>query len=215
MACDISALQPACVGVNIFFWLLLPVSILTFFMLSRRHSKKQEEVKQRFLEEEEAANAVRKKDIDPKLYYTPDLTAFPPLPPGDPHQVERSAKRTMIRLPRPLTNLELKMQYGLAQMDIIAQYEENFNEYLKSLTMWGASIAKENPSDAVTILETVVSYGGEFRDAYKTAADIYVAQGDGKKLDALFARTEENHFTDPSIKRQLLDYISSARGDAQ
>lgn len=206
---DFSTVQPACVGVNLFFWLLLPVGIITFFLISRRHSKKQEEVKQRFLEKEEAANAVRKKDIDPELYFTPNLSALPPIPQGDPHQVERSAKRTMIRFPRPLTNLELKMQYGMAQMDIIAQYEENFIEHLKSLTKWGSEIAEKSPHDAATILQTVVEMGGEFRDAYKNLADI--CANDSEKLNALYARAEENHFSDPSIKRQILDYINEAR----
>ncbi|MCL2355530.1 MAG: hypothetical protein FWC70_00030 [Defluviitaleaceae bacterium] len=211
MPFDFDAIQPACVGVNIFFWILLPVAIITFFLLSRRHTKKQEEVKARFLAEEEAANAVRKREIEPELFFTPNLSALPPVPAGDPHRVERSAKRTMIRFAKPLTNLELKMQYGLAQIEAIAQYEENFIEYLKSLTKWGTEIAAESPFDAVEILQTVVESGGEFRDAYKTLADIY--SGDGEMLDALFARAEENHFSDPAVKRHILEYIDAKRGD--
>lgn len=211
MADFFETIRPACTGINIFLWLLLPVAISAFFLLSRRHSKKQEEIKARFFEEEEAANSVRKKDIEPELFYTPDLSVLPPLPPDDPHQIERAAKRTMLRFPQPMTNLELKKNYGLAQMDIIAQYEENFSEYLKALTKWGVATATENPADALTILETVAALGGEFRDTYKTAADIYAARGDSEKLDALFTRAEENYFRDPSIKRQILDYIETKR----
>jgi hypothetical protein len=183
------------------------MAIVILVINSSRHSKKQDDAKQNFLDEEEAANLVRKKEIDPALFYTADLSVLPPSPEGDPHQVERSAKRVMIRFENYISNLELKKMYGLSQMDLIAQYEENFNEYLKALTKWGASVAEENPQDAVKILEHVISLGGEYRDTYKIAADIYTADGDKEKLQALIVSAEKNHFSDPAVRQQILDYI--------
>ena len=181
------------------------VAVFAVFIASGKHAKKKEEMKQRFLATEEAANSVRKKDIDPALFYTADLSALPAIPEGDPHQVQRCAKRVMIRFEKPLTNVELKMQYGLAQMDFIAEYEENFNAYLKALTNW----ATEAPdTDALKILQLAISLGSEYRDTYKTAADIYSRQGDKYGLDALLAHAEKNHFSDPSIRKQILEYIN-------
>lgn len=179
-------------------------AVFAVFIFSARHSKKRDEKKERFLEQEEAANSVRKKDIDPELFYAADLTAMPPVPEGDPHQVQRCAKRTMIWFKKPLTNLELKMQYGPAQMDKIAEYEENLNSYLKALTKWAAEASDQ---DALKILQLAISLGSEYRDSYKLAADIYHKQGDKYGLDALKAHAEKNHFNDPSIRRQILEYI--------
>jgi hypothetical protein len=196
---------------NYFNIILFALSVMLIVMLVikfSRHSKQQADVKRKFLDDEAAANAVRKKEIDPALFYTADLSALPEIPEGDPFQIERCAKRMMIYFKEPITNLELKMQYGAAQMDFIAQYEENFNEYLKALTKWAASIAEENKSDALVILELVISLGGEFRDAYKLAADIYASKRDSIGMEGLRSFAEKNHFHDPSIRTQILEYIN-------
>lgn len=196
---------------NIFIVLLSAAAIIFIIVRSSMHSKKQEGIKRRFLEEEEAANAVRKKEIDAELYYTADFDALPPIPADDPNQVMRCSQRKMIRFAEPISNLELKKLYGPAQMDIIAQYEENFSEYLKALTKWAVELALEdfekNQEDVLSILETVISLGGEFRDTYKLAADIYAGTGDVAALDALLIRAEQNHFKDPNIQQQILEYI--------
>jgi len=210
----------AMVVVNIVVGVTSILAILLLALRSSRHAKQQEEIKRRFLEEEEAANAVRKRDIDPELFYTADLSALPQIAAGDPHQVERSAKRTMIRFEEPISNLELKKQYGLSQMDIIAQYEENFIEYLKALTNWAEELVKENnPADAITILETAISLGAEFRNTYKLAADIYAANIDETAetaetaIENLLDRAEKNHFSDPSIRRQILEHINKKKDE--
>jgi len=196
--------------VNILLILLSVGAIFFLIIKSGIHSKKSDDIKRRFLEEEDAANSARKKEIEPELYYTANLTALPPISADDPHQVMRCAARPMIRFPKPMTNLEIKKTYGPSQMDIIAQYEENFSEYLKALTKWAAELKDENHDEALTIVETVISLGGEFRNAYKLAADIYAATG--RNLSELASRTEENHFSDPIVKQQILDYISGAPG---
>lgn len=187
------------------------IAIILIAIKNSRHTKRQEEINRRFLEKEEAANAVRKKEIEPNLFYTPVLSGLPQIPIKDPFQIERCAKRTMIHFPEPISNLEIKKQYGIAQMDIIAQYEENFSEYLKALTKWAVSIAEENPEDALSILETVVSLGGEFRDTYRVAADICAAKGNIDNLCFLQAQAESNHFKDPSIRSQVLEYIDKKK----
>jgi len=192
-------------------WIIFLGSVFLMVVIaikSSSHKKKQAEIRENFLAREEKANAVRRKDIDPNLFFEADLSAFPEIIGDDPFQVLRCSKRVMIRFENPITNLELKELYGLSQMDLIAQYEENFNAYLKSLTKWAASLVEKNSSDALKILEYVISHGGEFRDSYKIAADIYANNGEQEKLDALLDSAVENHFNDPSIRQQIIDYIN-------
>jgi len=200
---------------NILIFLLTALAITFLVVRSSRHSKRIDEIKRRFLEEEEAANLVRKKEIDPELFYTADLSTLPALPENDTAQVERASKRLMIYFKEPITNLELKKQYGVMQMDIIAQYEENFNEYLKALTKWAGSIMADSPDDAIKILELVVSLGGEFRDTYRHSADIYAARGDEAALDALLRAAGENHFNDPNIRILVCEYIFKKKEEIQ
>jgi hypothetical protein len=199
-------------GIISIILLALSVGLMAAVLINgSKHRRKQDEINRRFVEEEEAANLVRKKEIDPVLYYEANLSELPQIPDGDPYQVERCAKRTMIRFKQPISNLELKKQYGLSQMDKLALYEENFNEYLKSLTKWAASIAVDSPSDALVILEKVVELGGEFRDAYKMAADIYSDKSDIERMDNLLKSAEQNHFTDPAVRSHVIEYITIGR----
>jgi len=183
------------------FMLLLVIS-------SRKHRRKQEEINKRFFEAENAANQVRKKELEQELYYVADLSRLPEIPESDPHKVLRASKRPMIYFRQPLTNLELKQMYGLAQMEIIAQHEENFNEYLKSLTNWANELVESGQeTDAIFVLDYAISLGAEFRNTYKLAADLYTKREDIHNLDYLVDKINRNHFHDPTIRQHVLDYV--------
>jgi len=194
-----------------FALIILTVLVIVFLIYkTRAHTKKQNAVNQRFLDAEDAANAVRKKDIEPELFYTASLMAFPPLPESDPHHVVRCARRTMIRFPRPMTNLELKQQYGPAQMENIVMYEDNFHSYLKAITAWAGDLVEvEDFAGAKLILDEAIALGSEFRNTYKLAADIYVRNRDEVGLQNLRFKVADNHFKDPAIRQHVVEYIDS------
>jgi len=196
---------------NIALILLTAAAIIFFMLKSRQHKWNRDEKHRLFLEAEDAANAVRKRDIDEELFFEPDLSDLPAVQEGDPFKVERFASRKMIYFRTPMSNLELKQQYGPAQMDYIAQYEENFNEFLKSLTAWAADLADsrefQDVSDALLILGYAIAHGSEFRTTYKLAADLYAEAGETATLEALMDTAERHHFRDPAIKRHIVDYI--------
>jgi len=185
--------------------------LIGFFIIkSSQGTKKQEDINRRFLEAEEAANNVRKKEIPQELFYVADLGLLPPISEDDPYKVQRCANRKMIRFATPVTNLELKQQYGLAQMDNIALYEENFHEYLKALTIWAAALTDENQDEAaLSVLEHAILLGSEFRNTYKLAADVCVRFNDAEGLTFLREKVEENHFKDPTVRQHVIEYISS------
>ena len=199
------------VVINILGVSAMVAGIIFIMIQSRRHRKKQEEVHREFLEAEDAANAVRKKEIEPDLFFIADLSGLPAVPEGDPHNVERAAARQMIYFRTPISNLELKREYGPAQMDVIAQYEENFNDYLKCLTNWATDIAEtRNPqdvSDSLLILGYTIAHGTELRNAYKLAADLYAEARDFATLEALMDTADRHHFRDPAVKRHIVEYI--------
>ena len=182
--------------------------MLLLVISSRKHRRKQEEINKRFFEAENAANQVRKKELEQELYYVADLSRLPEIPESDPHKVLRASKRPMIYFRQPLTNLELKQMYGLAQMEIIAQHEENFNEYLKSLTNWANELVESGQeTDAIFVLDYAISLGAEFRNTYKLAADLYTKREDIHNLDYLVDKINRNHFHDPTIRQHVLDYV--------
>lgn len=193
--------------------LLIALSVLLIIFVAistRRHKKQQDEFKRRFLDGESAANNVRKKEIDAELFFIPDLSKLPEIEEGDPFQVERTSKRRMIKFLKPTTNLELKMQYGRAQMDVLALYEENFNEFLKSLTAWAGSLVENgNDEKALTVLKYAITHGSEYRNTYKYAADIYLKLNDVTALNLLREKCLRNHFNDSAVQQHVVEYIES------
>ena len=170
--------------------------------------RKNDEIIQRFLIDEEEANAAKKRPLEEELFFTADLSDLPPVPENDPHKVMRTAKRKMIRFTKPISNTELKNRYGRLQLEYLAQYEENFNEYLRALTKWAESlIAQNNTPDALRILEHALSLGSEFRGTYKLTADIYAEQRNTEKLEALLARAACQTFRDPATGNHIIEYV--------
>ena len=183
--------------------------IIFMFVKSQFIRKNQEMVISRFIDAEDEANAVRRKDISPELFYTPNLSVLPQLPEGDPHQVARTARRKMIHFSEPVSNLDLKMQYGSAQMETLAEYEENFNEYMRALTAWASTLMVSGETgDALDILEYTFGLGIEFRSAYRLAADIHFKDRNVNKLIYLLGVAEKNHFRDPAMQHSVLEYIN-------
>jgi len=185
------------------FWAILFLTIQ-----SRRTQKKREDAARRFLAEEENAGNLRQRPPEEGLFYTPQLDLLPPLPPGDPHKVERAAKRKMIRFPEPMSNAELKSRYGRGQLEYLAHYEENYDDYLRCLTKWADALMKENKNpDAKGILEHTVALGSEFRNSYKFLSDIYAGEGNADKLNELLLTASAATFRDPANGNHIIEYI--------
>ncbi|MCL2500088.1 MAG: hypothetical protein FWE90_07085 [Defluviitaleaceae bacterium] len=190
------------------FFVLLFWAIFFVAIQSARMKRKQFKLTQRFLQEEDAANSVRKQPLDPELFFTADLKELPPLPEGDPHKVERAANRKMIRFDKPMSNIELKKRYGRLQLEYLAHYEENFNDYLRCLTKWAEALIKEeNPADALRILHYAIALGSEFRNTYKFAADIYAEAKDAENLEELLSKVVFHSFRDPATANHIITYV--------
>ena len=197
-------------------WNLLNISLLiasiilivVVAIVTKRHGKLQDTKNRRFLEEEQAANVARKREIEPELFFYADLINLPRISESDPHKVLRTSRRTMIRFEKPESNVELKKRYGVAQLESITLYEENFVDFLKSLGDWAQALHDEgNIGDAIQVLEYAIQLGSEFRATYRLAADIYTNCRDSHALGQLFQMAQQNHFKDPIIQEHILSYI--------
>jgi hypothetical protein len=194
--------------ITVVFFVLLIWAILFVAIQSARMKAKQNKLARKFLQEEDAANRVRKRPIEPEMFFIADLNALPPIPKGDPHKVERATKRKMIRFNKPTSNVELKARYGRLQLEYLAHYEENFNDYLRSLTKWAEALIMEgNLSDARRVLEHALALGSEFRNTYKFAADVYAANADMEKLDELLSKAVFQTFRDPATSNHIIEYV--------
>ena len=163
-----------------------------------------------FVNEEREANAARRQDIDASLYFTPDLSLIPLRQDGSKQEenLAKIAKRTMIRFPERVSNTALKKRYGPSQLELITQYEENYNDYISALIDLAQSHAESgSKQDALRILEYTLELGSEYRKSYQLTASLYVEEGETDKLEKLHAIAEERKFADEGIKRWIIKMI--------
>ena len=176
---------------------------------SNRGTRINREKNKRFFQQDAEANNARRREIDPDLFFIPDLNPLPPIESNDPHQVMRAASRTMIYFKEPISNIELKKQYGPSQLASITQYEENFNDFLNCITKWARDLFdKKDFSSAKLLVEYAMDLNSEYRNTYKLAADLYSLNiFNDKTLESLAKIVEQKEFKDPAMQKNILEYI--------
>ena len=178
---------------------------------SRRGTRINKERNRLFFQQDAEANNARRREIDLELFFVPDFNLMPPIEEGDPYKVLRITSRKMIYFNEPMSNIELKRQYGPSQLESIAQYEENFNDFLNCITNWGRDLFdKGDFSNAKLLAEYAISLKSEFRNTYKLAADLYSLDiFPDNTLEALAKIVKRQNFRDPAMQKSVLEYISS------
>ena len=126
--------------------LLLAVFIFAAIKLANR--KRVSDVQQKtadMLNEDYVAGQSRSRDVGKEFFYSPDMAALPVVEysaddVAKPHsayvwqeKVLAAAKREMLRFDRTYTNVELKQMYGSANLEYVAQNEENFTNFIHAM----------------------------------------------------------------------------------
>ena len=88
-----------------------------------------------------------------------------------------------------ITNTELKEQYGVANLTVLTDYDNNYTTLVNTIARWGARLIDlEYNDEAVTVLEYGLSIGTDVSRNYLILADIYRKKGETDKIDALITR---------------------------
>lgn len=104
-----------------------------------------------------------------------------------------------------VSNTELRLTYGTANLDPLTAYDQNFTTLIRSLQKWGSLLASaDRKQDAVTVLSYAVSIGSDIAGTYALLARLYKEQGDFSKIEELKEAAEElTTLMKPSILRDL------------
>jgi len=206
---------------TIAFNLILVVGILGIItFLSYRGMRNRYALRDKFLEDEKKANAARARDVEAHFYFKPDLEALP-IRETNNAEIDKRQKHvlkrgdlTMLRFPEKMTNLQLKNLYGLANLERIVTYENNYNTYVSALVEWADTLlsqgGEQDKADAVLILEETVALDSEFRKTYMHLANYYSETGKYENLNHLIDRVTVL-FSDEGIKKSLVQYIMDKR----
>lgn len=156
----------------------LAISIVFCLLLSfyiRKNDTAQQKVQDEFWEKERLSNTVRKKDISKLDYITIPLDKIPV-------KLETSTEKAIFSLAEKpmlnfvgMSNTDLKLTYGTANLDILTEYENNFLEYVALLPDYATELAEAGEIEAACIL-------------LEAAAN---ANADSRKIDNLLIKFKE------------------------
>lgn len=145
--------------------------VLNYYI--RKSDSSQKKVQDEFWEKELRSNAVRKKDISKLDYITIPLDKIPAkLCTSTETKLFSLAEKPMLNL-SGISNTDLKLQYGTANLEVLAEYDTNFLDFVALLPDYTAELIEAGELDtAKMLLEFAVSVNADSRRIDKQLAEL-------------------------------------------
>lgn len=157
----------------------------------RKTSSGSKKVSDRFWEKENISNAARRKDISLLNYIAINKEV---LPLEDSNDATIDSYRDLILdlTDKKIVNLsgytntELKNLYGIANINLLTEYDNNYITLISILQKWAERLyAADHIPEAISVLEYAVTCRTDVSKTYKLLAEIYKQQNTPEKLDSL------------------------------
>lgn len=180
------------------FILAVVVSFLVTLTLKIKLSDRKSKItKQEFLELESKANLTRKKPLDDLDYITIPLNKLPFYDNENEdivsyqNEIKALSEKTIVNL-TGMSNTDLKLAYGAANLDILSEYDRNFTDLVRLLYMWGQNLYDIGKvKDAKTVLEFAIDCKTDVSKNYILLANIYKDEGESSKINNLINSANE------------------------
>ena len=87
-----------------------------------------------------------------------------------------------------ISNTDLKMIYGAANLPLLTQYDQNFTLLVRTLNTWGKRLQELSHSrEAICVLAFAVSIGSDIKATWNLLAELYAANDDLSRIEDLKA----------------------------
>ena len=85
-----------------------------------------------------------------------------------------------------LSNTDLKLAYGAANLNTLSGYDQNFTVLVRTLQKWGDLLCQANwKEDAIQVFSYAVSIESDVASTYTMLATLYKEAGEAEKIDQL------------------------------
>ena len=146
----------------------------------RRVSRKTEQREQDFWARESESNNVRKKSLDTLDYVHIPFDLLPFGTAGD-NAILQSAEDEVTALKDEkivnltgITNTDLKLEYGTANITPLTQYDQNYTALVIALQKWGQELYNQGRyEDAARVLEFSAKTRSDITATYRLLVDLY------------------------------------------
>lgn len=191
--------------------LLIILILLSIYLIIRfsdeKGKRKIQNQKDAFLQKERKANATRKRDISNLDYIKIPLETLPFLETEDEtlislqEDIKKLSKEPILNL-TGLSNTDLKLEFGVANITFLSQCDENYTTLIMHLVNWGSYLFEHNLiKEATVVLELGIQYKSDISKNYTLLASIYKANNVPEKIDELIqaVKTQETLTKDSTL----------------
>lgn len=186
------------------------MGVLLLYKKNRAIQSIQEE-KDKFWAREAAANNTRRKDISGLNYITIPVDTLPFVETDIydindyQKQLRNLADQKIINL-TGISNTDLKLEYGVANLNLLSEYDENCTRLYTTLANLGYHLSQNGfHAEAIAFLEFGIECGTDVSRNYYILADEYLAKGDIASYNRLVERAKEiPSLIKDSIVKELL-----------
>lgn len=195
------------------FTLFLIVVIFLHLSISKSNRKMQQD-KEIFWSNEHASNSIRKTDITGLDYIKIPLENLPIVETTNEelsnmqNLIKTLSGKSILNL-TGLSNTDLKLQYGTANITFLSECDSNYTLLVQTLIKWGSYLYDNGLIlEAITVLEYGIECKTDISKNYILLATIYKEVNTTEKIRDLIQVAESlNSLTKESILRSLNELI--------
>lgn len=196
------------------FLLLFITFIIYFAYKNSVITKKQLEKRNAFWDREKQANFSRKQPLNDLNFIEIDKGKLPfdsiNLSKTELNEIQTKIKE-IINLPmvnlKSYTNTDLKLKYGVANLELLSTYESNYIQFSQLLYEWGMYLVKLNQLDkAISVLNYGVLIGTEHSEHIILLGTLYKKTGQLAQLNQLIQYVSK---LDSLLKNKIIKRLKS------
>lgn len=182
-----------------------------FYLRNRKVDKQRERNKKEYFDLEARANNTRKQPLDNLDYIKIPLEMLP-ISVCTEDSIISECLSDLNELVKDdivnftgLTNTDLKLQYGPANLPYLQKCDMCYTHLVRVLHDWAKQLYSLNqPKDALTVLEYAININADISNIYFMCADIYLENNTPEKIDSLIETASSlNSVIKDSIIRTL------------
>lgn len=177
-----------------FFYVFIGWTIIFIVVVSYKRFKanlKNQQAEEKFWNRENAANLTRKQDIS-QLDYVDFSGVSLPFALFEDDLLKECEKQVLALKEKKILNLtglsntDLKLKYGPANLPLLSQYDQNFTLLVRTLNTWGKRLNElSHTQEAICVLAFAASIGSDIKATWSLLAELYAANGDTAKISEL------------------------------
>lgn len=181
-------------------FILLASLFLFLWVLCRNlknHTRSMQQQQESFWERERKSNHIRKKPLEDLVYITIPFDRLPCSSHKDHEIISDCISTLTILSERKIVNLtcisntELKLTYGTANITALSEYDQNYTMLVTTLQKWAETLySLGDINGALSILEYAVSINCDITKTYSLLATIYEQKGDFSQISSLLQVAE-------------------------